>query len=408
MFGNSKYGRTAASVACVGALALTTGLVQAQQLYPTVDAKLKPTADNFYASPSLSELQSASPGNVLRYRALPAGSIASNVKEGWQLMYRSNNNKSLPVAMVTTVLIPKSLPATGRKLLSYQAFYDSLTLDCSPSGQATSNGLLEKTFFNSALNKGYVVALADYEGLESQWIVARNSAHGVLDGIRAVQRFSKSGLNASTPVAMMGYSGGGFATGWAAEYAPSYAPELKIIGAAQGGLPVNPINVAKKVDGTFWAGAYIGAVVGLSRGYPEINVEDYATPAGVEAVKDAGTRCLTGFPNLLTAFAYKKGSEYYKDPNFLDLPVMQAINRENTMGQFTPKVPLHVFQSIGDQLMPIADVDNLVKTYCAAGVKVDYRRASGTDHVLGGLGLGGAWTYLQDRFDGKAVPNTCK
>lgn len=396
-----------AVAAGMGALALS-GLAQSQQLYPTVDAKLKPTEDSFYTSPSAAELASAAPGNVLRYRALPAKSLSSNLKEGWQLMYRSNNNQNLPAAMVTTVLIPKSAPATGRKLLSYQAFYDSLTLNCSPSGQATSNALIEKTFFNSALNKGYVVALADYEGLDSQWIVARNTAHGVLDGIRAVQRFSKTGLNASTPVGMLGYSGGGFATAWAAEYAPTYAPELKIVGAAQGGLPVNPINVAKKVDGTFWAGAYIGAVVGLSRGYPEINVEDYATQAGLEALKDAGTRCLTGFPNLLTAYAYKKGSAYYKDPNFLDLPVMQAINRENTLGQFVPQVPLQIFQSVGDQLMPIADVDALVDNYCGKRVKVEYKRVAGTDHVLGGLYLSGGLNYLLDRFDGKAAPNTCK
>ena len=398
---------TFAGFAGMSALALS-GLAQAQQVYPTVDAKLKPTEDSFYTSPSAAELASAAPGNVLRYRALPASALSSNLKEGWQLMYRSNNNKNQPAAMVTTVLIPKSAPAAGRKLLSYQAFYDSLTLNCSPSGQATSNALIEKTFFNSALNKGYVVALADYEGLDSQWIVARNTAHGVLDGIRAVQRFSKSGLNASTPVGMLGYSGGGFATAWAAEYAPTYAPELKIVGAAQGGLPVNPINVAKKVDGTFWAGAYIGAVVGLSRGYPEINVEDYATQAGLDALKDAGTRCLTGFPNLLTAYAYKKGAAYYKDPNFLDLPVMQAINRENTLGQFVPQVPLQIFQSVGDQLMPIADVDALVDNYCGKRVKVEYKRVAGTDHVLGGLYLSGGLNYLLDRFDGKAAPNTCK
>lgn len=396
-----------AGLAIVGALSMTS-LAQAQQIYPTVDSKLKPTADAFYTSPSSSELAAAAPGNVLRYRALPAASLGSSVKEGWQLMYRSANTKSQPVAMVTTVLIPKAAPATGRKLLSYQSFYDSLTLDCSPSGQATSNSLLEKTFFQSALNKGYIVTMADYEGLESQWIVARNSGQGVLDSIRATLRFTKSGLNASTPVGMLGYSGGGFATAWAAELAGTYAPELNIIGAAQGGLPVNPINVAKKVDGTFWAGAYLGAVVGLSRGYPELKVEDYATPAGVEAIKDIGTRCLTGSPNLLTAYAYKKGSTLLKDPNFLDLPEMQAVNRENTMGQHAPKIPLHIFESIGDQLMPIADVDNLVAFYCASKTTVEYKPVKGTDHVLGALGLSGGMTYLLDRFDGKAAPNNCK
>jgi len=194
---------TLAGLACVGALSIAVS-AQAQQVFPTVDAKLAPTADAFYASPSSAELAAESPGNVLRYRALPAKSLGTSLKEGWQLMYRSTNTKDEPVAMVTTVLIPKSAPATGRKLLSYQSFYDSLTLDCSPSGQATSNGLLEKVFFQTALNKGYVVTMADYEGLQSQWIVAKNSGQGVLDGIRATLRFTKSGLNAATPVGLGG------------------------------------------------------------------------------------------------------------------------------------------------------------------------------------------------------------
>ena len=35
-----------------------------------------------------------------------------------------------------------------------------------------------------------------------------------------------------TPTGMLGYSGGSIATEWASELAPSYAPELNIIGAA--------------------------------------------------------------------------------------------------------------------------------------------------------------------------------
>ena len=78
------------------------------------------------------------------------------------------------------------------------------------------------------------------------------------------------------------------------------------------------------------------------------------------------------------------------------------------MGKFLPKVPVYIFESVGDQLMPIADVDNLVKYYCDGGVKVQYKRQAGTDHVLGALGLSGGMTYLMDRFAGKAATTTCK
>jgi pimeloyl-ACP methyl ester carboxylesterase len=400
-----------ASIACLAALSVHH-VAQAQQALPVANAKVVPLKDSFYTSPSGAELSAVEPGTVLRYRPLPASSLWADVKEGWQIMYRSTNSKDEPVAMVTTFLVPKKVSTTGKKLVSYQSFYDSLTLNCSPSGLTLTGKLFDKTFYKSALTSGYYVNLSDYEGLESQWIAAANSGHGVLDSIRAVQNFSMSGLDASTPVGLFGYSGGGFATMWAAELAEGYAPELNIVGAAAGGLPVNPINVAKKVDGKLFAGAYLGAVVGLSRAYPEIDIDQYANAAGKAMVADAGTRCLggtaSGQPELLTKYAFKKGSTYLKDPNFLDLPEMQAIGAENTMGQNTPKMPVFIWQGTADELMPIADADNLITTYCAGGATVQYKRMTGTDHVLGALQLSAGLTYLKDRFAGKAATSTCK
>jgi len=398
-----------AAAAALGALALSPAAMA--QTAATADKNVKPSADAFYKSPSEAELAAAKPGAVLRSRALPASSLWSDVKEGWQIMYRSSGQKGQPVAMVTTFLVPKTVSATGKKLVSYQSFYDSLTLNCSPSGELLKGNLFDKTFFKSALTKGYYTVVSDYEGLESQWIAAINTGHGVLDGIRAVENFSAD-LDEKTPVGLFGFSGGGFASIWGAELAAQYAPELNIVGVAAGGLPANPINVAKKVDGTFFAGAYIGAVVGLSRAYPEVRVEDYANDAGVKALADAGTRCLggtvSGNPELLTAYAFKSGKNYYKDPNFLDLPEMQAINAENTMGRFPPKMPVYIWQGTTDELMPMADTEKVVSTYCAAGTTVQFKKLTGIDHVAGATYLNTGLNYLIDRFAGKAAPNTCK
>jgi hypothetical protein len=402
--------RLAASAGIALLSALSVHQAQAQQAFPA-DPKVAPMQDSFYTPPADSALAAAAPGTVLRYRPLPASSLWTDVKEGWQLMYRSTNGKNQPVAMVTTFLVPKTVSTTGKKLISYQSFYDSLTLNCSPSGLTLSGKLFDKTFYKSALSDGYYVTLADYEGLDSEWIAAYNTGHGVLDSIRAVEGFSKSGLSASTPVGIFGYSGGGFATMWAAELAGSYAPELNIVGAAAGGLPVNPINVAKKVDGKLFAGAYFGAVVGLSRAYPEIDTNKYANDAGKKMIVDAGTRCLggtaSGQPELLTPYAGKKGAMYLNDPNFLDLPEMQAIGKENTMGQAIPKMPVYIWEGTIDELMPIDDADNLVATYCAGGAKVQYKRYL-ADHVTGALNLSSGLSYLKDRFAGKAATSTCK
>lgn len=407
--------KTPASVLAVlcgltGAVGVT-GTAHGQQIYPMASTAVQPVNDSFYVAPSSTVLAGVQAGTVLRYRPIPNTTYAARVSEAYQLMYRSTDGHGTPVAAVTTVLIPKTAPATGRKLLSYQAMYDSLQLNCTPSGLTVSGKLFEKGYVNTALDQGVLVVMSDYEGLQSQWMAGLNTAHGVLDGIRAAQRFSQSGLNVGTPVALMGYSGGGHATAWANEVAQAYAPELNIVGAAMGGLPVKPLNVARKVDGTLFAGVYFGAVLGLSRANPQIDVHDYATPAGLAMLKDMGTRCLLGTlegqPEMLTPYVFKKGSQYLKDPNFLDLPEMQAIGAENNLGSRPPKAPMYIFEGMLDEVMPLADVDQLVKTYCAQGQKVQYRRVPLGDHVTLALSPGASMRYVLDRLDGKPAPDTC-
>jgi predicted esterase len=87
---------------------------------------------------------------------------------------------------------------------------------------------------------------------------------------------------------------------------------------------------------------------------------------------------------------------------------MQAINKENTMGQFPPKVPVYIWLGTTDELMPMADTEAVVSAYCAAGTTVQFKKLAGIDHVAGATYLGGGLDYLVDRFNGKAAPNTCK
>ncbi len=407
---------TLSSIARFVALALGLSAqavsVCAQEAYPEGKPSVAPTHDGFYKAPAASALANVGNGIVLRYRAIPTASYGSRVSKAYQLMFRSTDGRGQPVAAVTTLLIPRNAPSTGRQLLSYQAFYDSLTLNCSPSYLTMNGRLFERGYMNPALDKGMLVLLTDYEGLQSQWMAGLNTAHGVLDGIRAALNFKDASLDRSAPVGLMGYSGGGHATNWAVEVAPEYAPELNIKGAAMGGIPVDPIAVARKVDGGAFAGVYLGAVVGLSRAYPEIDTTQYATAAGLTAIQDIGNRCLLGMfqgqPEMSTRYAFTKARKYLKEANFLDLPEIQRINAENTLGKRTPKSPVYIYQGTGDELMPVEPVDNLVKSYCASGVKVQYHRITGGDH----LGLGTApqapLGYVMDAMAGKALPSNCK
>jgi acetyl esterase/lipase len=393
-------------------LASMSGCAIAQEAYPSALASIKPTADRFYVAPPVAQLVSVEPGSVLRYRPAPNTAYGSLVSGTYQVMFRTSDTQGRPTAAITTVLVPKNAPATNRKLLSYQAFYDSLTINCTPSYLTAKGSLFEENNIDTALREGHVVILTDYEGLDSQWIAGLNTAHGVLDGIRAAQRFKQAGLSPETPVAMMGFSGGGHATAWASEVAPEYAPELNIVGAAMGGVPVNPLNVARKVDGGLYSGVFFGASVGEMRAYRDrLDMDEYLTEAGKRMTADISNRCFMGGaqgqPEMLLKYAFQKGSKFFK-PGYLESPVVQAINVENTLGSRIPKTPIYVYEATTDEIMPIADVDALVKRYCDAGVKVQYHRILGSSHLVLALAPSGGMNYVLDALKEKPLPSNCK
>ena len=76
---------------------------------------------------------------------------------------------------------------------------------------------------------------------------------------------------------MLGYSGGAIASEWAAELAPTYAPDVngRLIGAAIGGVLVHPAHNLHYVGGTyFWAGVMPMALIGIARAF-EIDFTPY-------------------------------------------------------------------------------------------------------------------------------------
>jgi len=88
--------------------------------------------------------------------------------------------------------------------------------------------------------RDWAISIPDHEGTDGHWGAPREPGYCTLDGIRAALSFDPLGLEASTPVGLWGYSGGGLATSWAAEMAPDYAPDINLVGAALGSPSATP------------------------------------------------------------------------------------------------------------------------------------------------------------------------
>lgn len=112
----------------------------------------------------------------------------------------------------------------------------------------------------------------DYEGPNASFAAGVASGHAVLDSIRAAVSFGKQNLSMHDDVkqAMWGYSGGAFASEWAAELQVQYAPEMEFAGVALGGLTPNISSVLQTINKNGYAGLIPTAIIGMSSQYPEV------------------------------------------------------------------------------------------------------------------------------------------
>jgi hypothetical protein len=254
-----------------------------------------PQADPFYQSPT--PPADVKVGTVLRSRPIDinAAGIPIGLFDGWQVLYATRDTHDQPEATVATIIVPKSAaPAGGRPLVAYTPAEDALTQECAPSYEIRKGTHVELLAQLLALLRGAAVVVPDYEGPESQWIAGVQAGHATLDAVRAAESFAPAKLNgARTPLGIWGYSGGGQAAGWTAELQPSYAPELNVKGIAFGGTPAFVEETIRNVDGGPFAGILFGAIIGLSRAYPELDPNVFFNAKGKAMAADVGKGCLT-------------------------------------------------------------------------------------------------------------------
>jgi hypothetical protein len=380
-------------------------------------APTPPGSDPFYVAPA--HLGAYAAGTVLRSRqvTLEEASDATS-SSAYQLLYRTTSATGQPIATVATVLVPRLPGAAPRKLLSYQTAEDSLTLNCAPSytmrGGNHGGGTqwAESGEVAYALAHGWDVVVPDYEGPQSEYGVGRLAGLATLDGIRAAERFTVAGLEGpSTPVAMIGYSGGSIPTLWANALARAYAPELKLVAAATGGNAPDPIENLASVNGGVFAGVIVAVSVGVDRAYPELELDGLLTAKGRQLAQQDGEDA-DGCGGGVTNGPGGTVAEWtnYSTPQALEaVPrVRRAFHRLDLIGGPVPEAPSFIYNEIDDEIAVIKPVDELVAADCARGAVIDYDRDPVGEHLTGAAAyVVPAFNYISARFAGQAPPDTC-
>jgi len=413
-----------------GSSANHTGSVQG------LDAALTTQGANtdpaFFTPDEGTDLGAKKPGDVLKTREikLHIASLPTPV-DVTQILYRTTDTQGRPAHNVTSVVHPTA-PSNGN-VISYQSFYDSLNPEDGPSrGVAgdTSLGLgianLESGLILPMLSSGATVVMADTEGAEANFAAGPEYGMATLDSLRAAKTVGAGGYRQDSKVAMVGYSGGAIATNWAAILQNEYAPELQdsIIGAAQGGVLVNPLNnLTYAMEGPAWSGVVSMAMIGLAKAYG-VDIDSYLSDTGryySRTMNDASI--IEGFGRTAGISWKDLALPEYETP--LDVPPIRDIVEKINMGTAAiPDMPMLLVQGgggylegtppggentgAGDGIMVMGDVRALAGRYCEAGNPIVYREYPGLSHVMASVPYAAeAVGWVGDRFAGKPAPSNC-
>jgi hypothetical protein len=395
----------------------------------------QPQDDPFYTYSGDKPLEQHPPGAVLATRSIPYHVLGLQTPlKTTQLLYRSTSQTGKPTANVTSVIQPLHQWDTAR-ILSYQSAYDSLNRNDQPSyainGGLTFGGLVpsvELTVFGVFLAQGFTVIVPDTEGQRADFAAGPEYGMNTIDSIRAAFNAAVVETASDANVALLGYSGGAIASEWAAELAPTYAPDVnaRLIGTAIGGVLVHPAHNLHYVENTYiWAGVMPMALIGIARAFG-VDFRPYLTQRGLDLY---GAMQNSSIVHVLGQRRYwrLKWSDLVipKYPTPESLSVFVELANQLIMGTGgTPTGPLYIGQGAnglpegtpenkpgigrGDGVMIAGDVRTLARTYCDRGTVVYYDEYGLLSHTSSvGLFLLKAIDWINDRFAGQPAPNNC-
>lgn len=351
-----------------------------------------PLGDPFFTPPA--GFENESPGTVLSRR----GAAVLPGTSSTQLLFRSTDSKNNPIAAATTVIVPDAPWGGGgeRPVVAYNEATDSLGNACAPSTTLARGTNKEIDRIGDLIGRGYAVVVTDYQGPRQAYSAGLVAGHTVLDGVRASH---SAGISADAPTAITGYSGGAIASGWAAQLAPAYAPELNIVGVAFGGPPTDYKILQRSLNGGIGSGLFTAATIGLSREYPEMR--SLANDNGKRLALLQKDQCVDvlSYSGLLL-FDQQNLSNV---PDVFDNPITRTVIEENRMGQIRPAAPVYIYQGLQDFLIPKEGAEAVQDQWCDMGASVHLEEIPGDHTIAEGGGRPGAFDWIGQRFAGVPV-----
>lgn len=408
------------------ALAASVGIAACGQ-----DSDSSRPVPSFYDAPA--PLPAAAPGSVIRSQRVsgaPSGVRAERI------LFHSRTNAGEDIATSGLLITPDGDPPAGGFPLVTAAHGTTGTVQaCAPSlapfepnAQLPDGLSFYQFFYQPWVEAGYAVVGADYQGLGAPgapaYLVGQAEGQNVLDAARAARALDS---RIGSSLFIFGHSQGGHAAGFAAQIAPSYAPELDEVGTI---LAAPAADLTRLLPLAFATGP--GAVTpaeavvflylaGLSYevSYPGLSIDDLLVePYGFQAKPIFGNVCAVtgGAPievNQLLDAVIPVGLPYQPTEFFVDVlqfpPAWQARIAENDLGGEPIDSPILMVQGCADTTIPITtNFAYFEQTLCPQGETVEFRTYTGQTHsgvVVAAFPDIIAWANA--RLAGTPAPTNC-
>jgi alpha-beta hydrolase superfamily lysophospholipase len=386
----------------VAVLALIAGLAFAERVVQ------EDVAADFYLAPD--PLPAGDPGEIISTERILTAPPGANA---WRIMYHSRDLHGDDIAVSGTVISPAGpAPEGGRPIVAWGHPTTGAAARCAPSSGLAPLDLVEG--LETLLDAGYVVAATDYPGMgvdgPSSYLIGVSEGDSVLDAARAARSMAETG--AGDDLLLWGHSQGGQAALFAAELAPSYAPEFDLRAVAVA-APAADLATLLSADIDDVSGVTIGAyafdafVAAYAADYDGLALDGILTPAGVTATPTMADLCLLGQNSELHEIARPLIGGYLSaDPSTTE--PWATMLRENSAGNAPIAVPVMIAQGSADTLVEPTATEGYVTAACTAGQDIDFRLVTGATHgTIAFEAMPAVARFFAAALDGGVTPGTC-
>jgi pimeloyl-ACP methyl ester carboxylesterase len=351
---------------------------------------------------------SAAPGDLISADPIvetPGGTQA------WRIRYETRGERGAPIQVTGMVVAPReAIPPRPRRVIAWTHGTWGVAERCAPS--------LSPSFFTAtpglgeAVRAGYVVVAPDYPGLGSPGphplLVGAPTARSVLDAVRASSAIPDAA--AGKDFAVWGESQGGHAALWTARLAPSYVPDLRLVGAVAAAPPTDLArNMALGADRNARAMLTSMTAWSWSKLYGAPMTTFGRPPLQNVMLRLAQNNCieLDGKPKLGTVLGVVTVANALRRVDLTQAPVWSRIMRENSVAPLSG--PLMIVQGGKDQVVAPEVTRAYARQACRAGARLRYLDLPQEDHVSATrASVRQALDWIGKRFAGERPPSDCR